>query len=204
MCTPTIPAAASLMFRSDLVIDNRGYPATVVAFSGLAPRNHIFEWATALSGFPANFIGVRDPGDCWYRRGVAFTAASLWVALAAVGARWTAFVGGSAGGFAALMFGRILGADRIIALCPQSACGRVKRALGDDRWPLFCRNTPAGDIAGAYPKAIIHYAANDPLDAMHAARLGADMREWPSGGHDLPRALKDDGRLPEVLAEALR
>ncbi|MGE0722808.1 MAG: hypothetical protein AB7O45_00460 [Alphaproteobacteria bacterium] len=186
-----------------IVIEDRGERATVVAFSGLAPRNHIFEWATALADVPANFIGIRDPDDCWYMRRRDAVATLVWAALGVVGTKRSVFVGGSAGGFAALLFGRMIGADAVVAFCPQSACGAAKRALGDDRWPKFCLATPAADIAGRHPGAVIHYAADDDLDVMHAGRLDAERREWPAGGHNLPRVLKDGGHLSLALNEAL-
>lgn len=186
-----------------IVIEDRGHPATIVAFSGLAPRNHIFEWTTALADLPANFIGIRDPDDRWYMPRRDAIAALVRAALDVVETRWSVFIGGSAGGFAALLYGRLLGADRVVAFCPQSACGPMKRALGDDRWPKFCLDTPAGDIAGDHPAAIIHYAADDALDAMHAARLRADLRVWPTGGHNLPRILRDAGELRPILTEVL-
>jgi hypothetical protein len=177
---------------------------TVIVFSGMAPRNHIFEWTASFSDFPVNLIGVRDPDDKWYQTIFSDTIAHLRTVLAGLETRHLLCLGGSAGGFAALVFGAALGADRIVAFCPQSACGERKRALGDHRWPEMCLSTPAADIAGNYPGAEIHCALDDDLDVMHAARLNAPTLMWPAGGHDLPFALKRDGMLEGILREAIR
>lgn len=183
-----------------IAISHRGYDTTVVAFSGMAPQNHIYEWTTAFEDFPANFIGVQDEHQCWYQRtGLSVVRSLLRQKMAGM----TVFVGGSAGGFAALWFGKMMKADRIIVFCPQSACGKAKRELGDHRWPGKCEQTPARDIAGTYPQAMVHYAENDDLDAMHAARLGAERRKWAHGGHDLPHRLKESGALRGLLMDAM-
>lgn len=182
-----------------IMVDHRGYEPTVVAFSGMAPQNHIFEWMRTFEQFPANFIGVRDPNNSWYQ-GVS---SEILGDLEREASRPMIFVGGSAGGFAALWLGKIMKADRIIAFCPQSACGETKRALGDLRWEEMCGQTPARDIAGVYPQAVIHYAADEPHDVMHALRLDARHCLWSHGGHDLPLQLKMSGELRELLLEAL-
>lgn len=183
-------------------IENRHRPATVVAFSGIAPRNHVYEWTTSFADFPANLIGVRDELSIWYQHDTGDLVEQLRKALANLGTRWLACVGGSAGGFAALLFGRLLKADRILAFCPQSACGERKRALGDLRWRQYCERTPAADISGEYPNADVHYAANDDLDAQHASRIVSNRRyTWSGGGHDLPHTLKKTGKLRDILED---
>ncbi len=181
-----------------IAVDHRGYETTVVAFSGMAPLNHMFEWTKTFEGFPANFVGVRDLDNCWYQYNAFRVLRELFRRVR----RPMIFIGGSAGGFAALWFGKRIGADRIIAFCPQSACGEAKRELGDHRWPGLCYSTPSRDIAGSYPQAVVHYAADEPEDVIHAMRLDARHCVWPSGGHDLPYRLKESGDLRGLLMEA--
>lgn len=184
--------------------DYRGEAVTVVAFSGMMRSNRVYEWTRSFAGLPANFIGVQDPHQCWYQVGRAEIAKALRVAVRKAGGSRLVLIGGSGGGFAALLFGRTLGAGRILALSPQSACGAAKRALGDDRWPEMCQATPACDVAGAYPEAIVHVAADDPLDMMHAKRLKPGrLVIHPRGGHRLPTALKTSGELYGILQEAI-
>lgn len=186
-----------------ITVDVRGYDTTVVAFSGLAPRNHLFEWTRSLAEIPANFVGVRDPHNAWYQIDTAAIAQQVAAAIRIIGGRRTVCIGGSAGGFAAIMFGRMLRAHMTLAFSPQSACGAAKRSLGDMRWDEWCMHTPSCDLAGHWDNAIVHYAADDRWDAIHAGRLMADLREWPTGGHDVARMLKEQGALHTALMEAV-
>ena len=173
-------------------------PVSVVAFSGLAPKNWVFEFVKTVDRLACNVIGVRDPANDWYQTHKHQFAAE--VQKAAQGKRL--FLGASAGGFAALMFGRMLDADAVLAFSPQSACGDAKRALGDERWPEFCAATPSCDIAGEHPRATIHYDRHDALDAMHAGRLECRHVRHETGGHNLPDVLKRAGLLLSIIGAA--
>lgn len=181
-------------------IDRRA-PLTVVAFSGIAPQNHVFEWLTALSHLPVNVVGVQDPHDAWWQVDTRKIQGQIQDALTGLGApRWVA-IGGSAGGFGAILYGRLMGADRIVAFVPQSACGGVKRALGDGRWLPYCLGTPDADLAEWGDGVEVH-VGDDPLDLKHARRLrGAEMHRYPAIGHDLPHVLKREGLLRPMLED---
>lgn len=186
-----------------IAVDRRPHPAVVVAFSGLAARNRLYEWTGSFKDVPASFVGVRDPNDDWYQTAFHAIGERLARTLDAMNPAKVVCVGGSAGGFAALLYGAALGADRIVAFCPQSACGEAKRRLGDARWPKFCEPAPSRDIAGAYPRAVVHYATDDPLDTMHAGRIDAETVAWSHGGHEVPQMLKAAGKLEGVFLEAV-
>ena len=178
---------------------SKNMPVSIVAFSGLAPRNWVFEFIKTVDKLACNFVGVRDPADDWYQSHKHQIADE--VQKAAQGKRL--FLGASAGGFAALMFGRMLDADAVLAFCPQSACGDAKRSLGDHRWPEFCRDAPNCDIAGEHPRATIHYDVNDEMDAMHAGRLECRDVTHETGGHNLPDVLKRAGLLLGIIGESV-
>lgn len=186
-------------------IHNRNSHTTVIAFSGMAPHNHMFEWTKSFADLNVNLIGVQDPHNHWYQDHFYEDAHILYLDLQTLNTKFLLCIGGSAGGFAALLFGDWLGADRIIAFCPQSACGEAKRNLGDNRWPEICLTTPSMNIAGGYPSADIHYAVDDALDVLHARRLVvAKSHAWKEGGHDLPIRLKQAGTLRTIIQDALR
>lgn len=187
-----------------ILIDARGHALTVVAFSGMASKNRIYEWTRSFAGIEANFIGVQDDERRWYQVGTTEIIEDVRGAVARLCGARLMTIGASAGGFAALLFGRPLGADRILALSPQSACGEAKRALGDRRWRGMCGETPSCDLGGSYPEAIVHVASDDPLDMMHARRLSPGrLIVHPSGGHNLPTALKESGELRWILDDAV-
>lgn len=184
--------------------DYRGEAVTVVAFSGMMRSNRVYEWTRSFAGLPANFIGVQDRYQCWYQIGTREIEKALRVAIRKASGSRLVLIGGSGGGFAALLFSRALGADRVLAISPQSACGSAKRALGDDRWIDLCRPTPSCDVAGEYPEAVVHVAADDPLDMLHAQRLRPGrLVVHEHGGHRLPSALKASGALRCILEEAI-
>jgi len=188
----------------NVTVDDRGQTVTVIAFSGMAGVNRIYEWTRSFDGIEANFIGVRDEAKCWYQRGTSEIVRAVRTAVVGVGGSYVITLGASAGGFAALMFAKVLRANRILAFCPQSACGEAKRELGDDRWPDLCLKSPALDLMGAFPTAIVHVAADDPLDMMHAHRLcPGRLIVHSSGGHNFPIALKESGELRWIIGEAI-
>lgn len=183
-----------------ITVINKGAPITVVAFSGCAPRNSVFEWVQTFSLMACNFVGVRDDANDWYQTHREYIGERI-ANMAPTTKRL--FIGASAGGFAALMFGHLLEADGVLAISPQSACGKAKRDLGDYRWPKWCEETPSCDIAGPYPNAVFHYAANDEFDVIHAKRLDCEHVVHPSGGHALPDVLKKAGQIGDIIAEAV-
>lgn len=185
-------------------IHDRGVSRTAVVFSGMLSSVYLYEWENSFADLPINFVGVKDLSNKWYQSERHDLLEDIRTAVTNLRTDFLLCLGGSAGGFAALQFGRFLGADRILAICPQSACGQAKRDLGDLRWLDICEETPSADIGGCYPKAEIHYAADDELDVMHAGRLvGGTMREWPEGRHDLCQWLKRNGLLRGIVEGAI-
>ncbi len=179
-----------------------GYETTVVVFSGIAAQNHIYEWCGSFRDFPCNLIGIKDKHNSWYQVDFDESLDRLKEIIEDLKTKRLACVGGSAGGFGALWFGKLLGAEKIISFCPQSACGEKKRDLGDDRWPEFCKDTPSFDISGDYSQAIVYCAEDEELDVMHVERLRKiDLRKSKSGKHKLPLIMKEEGRLKQALME---
>jgi len=183
-------------------VTDRGKPLTVVAFSGLAPDNHVYEWTKSFADLPVNLIGVKDPHNAWWQIERRQIREEVDKAILKLRAPWIA-IGGSAGGFGAIMFGRQLAARKIIAFVPQTACGATKRALGDWRWANFCLETPENDLAGWGENVEIH-VGEDPHDIIHADRMPeAKIVRYARSGHDLPHDLKNDGRLKPLLESFL-
>lgn len=182
--------------------EDRKAKTTLIAFSGLAKKNNLFEWLKSSLGWEVNFVGIRDNTNSWYQN----DKEELFIHLQGIifGLENYLFLGGSAGGFAALYYGRQLDA-KTLAFCPQSACGEAKNQLGDDRWNLDFPNVPSFDLGlCSFPNATIHYSEDDPLDALHAERLDAKEKiSWKYTDHDLPRYLKKKNLLPIILRGSL-
>ena len=201
----------------------------LVCFGGIAGGllGPPFEFLRLTEHLNVSRVFVRDLEQCWYQRGlkglgtnVLDTAGGLSKLVSNCSPTRTVFVGTSSGGFAAAMFGSLLGADEVIAISPQTTIRRIHRLrLGDRRWKLQIRKARASCIDPVhldlvamrnegpyYPPLSIHYGRADRLDAAHAARLnGLESVNLVAhdGGHGVARVLRDSQELTAILLGAL-
>lgn len=215
-------------FLADLGDDDR---PVLVAFGGLNKRLGLgmppFEFFGLLQDFDCGKIYIRDLDQVFYQRGVrglgdSIPAAADELKKVLAGRGTVAFVGNSSGGFAALMFGALVGADRVVAFSPQTFVSRKLRFVyRDDRWPEeigAMRKLP--NLKGRYldVKRIlahdngqtsyeVHYPMWNKLDARHALRLSSQRRlvlhPNRSKRHGVIRDLRDDGRLKTLITGLL-
>ncbi|MEL6642296.1 MAG: hypothetical protein AAFQ79_00060 [Pseudomonadota bacterium] len=170
---------------------------------------------------------VRDKEKAWYQFGAPPTAQSISELgmqlkhhIAESGASKVVFLGGSMGGFAAILFSSLLGIGSAIAFSPQTFLDPVNRLRhGDHRWtkdvarlwwkslgrercwdllPVLRRQRPPVGIT-------VYYAAHHRLDRAHAMRLGAipnvNLVGIESRDHNIVRAVRETGRLRGVLEQ---
>jgi hypothetical protein len=203
----------------------------LIVFAGLGPTHGMprFEFLRTAASLPVQRLYVCDHERAWYHRGVRglgtsirSTADALHALIAESGARRVVTTGNSAGGYAALLFGHLLGVDAVVAFAPRTSVGWGRRVLHRDtrRWreqvTLSRRGGPErefGDLrrvlAGGtrFGDAVVHYAAGCRLDAVHARRLSGvpNVVMYPHAhrGHGLAQALRADGRLARLLAAAV-
>lgn len=145
-----------------------------------------------------------DLESAWYQRGLSGlthdipSTASL-LAQYLEGYQYIAMVGISAGGYAAILFGSLLGADKVVAFQPQTiiSCRKYGRRYNNLRrhvndkthYLLF------GDSSVADP--------SDPHHISHCYNIAApnvEIREMQ--GINL-RELRDSGELDRILIEAI-
>ena len=223
------------MSDEDLIRDlERPSPVVAVVFGGLAMRMEgipPFEFFRILgAAAPTKRLFVRDRNRCWYQRGVAGVAEdiegvaeALRLLIAESGASRVVTLGASAGGYAALLFGRLLGAGEVHAFAPQTFISpELRSRFGDSRWPAEMAALsesgayrPAfGDLRRVFEQApprggrfVLHYCPEDELDTIHARHLaseaGVELREHAEGGHYIARSLRQSGDLLPLLSEAL-
>jgi pimeloyl-ACP methyl ester carboxylesterase len=194
---------------------------------GVAPP--AFEFLAASARLQVRRLFLRDPGGVWYHRGIPglgdridIAAASLSAIRDEQGIERLIAIGYSAGGYAALLFGALLGADRVIALEPQTCLEREWLSeIGDDRWDAALDRLDEG--GGADPGYLdlrsvlaparapatsfeVHYNALFPADEHHALRLtglpGVELRKRAPDGRNIVRSLRAGGELEEMFAEA--
>jgi hypothetical protein len=189
-----------------------------------------FEFVALTETMPVKRMFVRDPRQSWYHRGMpqhgatlASVAESLGDLVEGAGAKRLVVAGNSAGGYAALLFGTLLGADLVLAFAPQTTIDpKILGEMGDHRWdemlaPLIKHGALEPhwtDLRAALPGARladtrykIFFDEHTTHDRLHAERLsgleGARLYRFGRGGHVLVRHLRDVGALDRLLRAAL-
>lgn len=132
------PGLARLL---NLKVVNRQARRTIICFTSRSDRPNALKYQLThiLPRYDSNLIYIRDPHDAWYLKGLAYltqgvadTAAFLRAELAELhpsGQFELYTTGCSAGGFAALLYGNLLGARRMAAFSPQTFLPRPGYAV---------------------------------------------------------------------------
>jgi pimeloyl-ACP methyl ester carboxylesterase len=216
--------------QSDLGNDSR---TLLVAFGGLRGRIDVprFEFSTITGDFPVKRLFVRDLDQAWYHRGAPRTGAKTLEELAQALERMIAAqdvdrivtIGNSSGGYAALAFGALLGADCALSFAPQTVIDPdALRAMGDKRWlDKLTALESAGaldhdwlDLRTALPSSRrrptryqIYFDTSHRVDRLHAENLrevdGVRLYPFGHGGHYLVNRMRASGALERVLRDAL-
>ncbi|MGE4303763.1 MAG: alpha/beta hydrolase [Novosphingobium sp.] len=204
-----------------------GSKITFVIFGGISEGIGIppFEFRRMMADIPANRIYVRDFAQAWYHAGIDDSAPSLDGAVAtiksmldSIDTQHTIFVGNSMGGFAALLLGNKLRADKVIAFAPQTYVSPFKRLKTRDfRWMrqitrMYVANglsKPTYDLrkylsASSYkPSSDIYYGEASRLDKLHAQNVtdveNVKLHAFSGEGHGLVKELRASGRLEQIL-----
>lgn len=225
---------ASDLTDDDLSPIRRDYSADsdvmIIVFSGLKQRPGGvpgFSFQQVLGGVPARKLYVRDLRRAWYLRGlpglsanVKETAAFFAREVQEQRIRRVVLTGYSLGGFAALLFGNLLGADEVHAFSPQTFISLSRRIwYRDHRWQRYvlklhcsaaclevCDLRPLLARPSRQTRKFVYYAKDSRLDKLHALRLaglpGVEFRAFDEGSHRLVTALRDSGDLRRILEGA--
>jgi pimeloyl-ACP methyl ester carboxylesterase len=204
----------------------------LLTFGGLGSfgREPSFEFGSVTREIPVKRLFVRDPHQSWYHRGTPQQGTSLESVAESLGTLLSqhdierlVVVGNSAGGYAALVFGTLLGADTVLSFAPQTVLDcDILAEMGDHRWDWRLRPLTAKaalearwcDLRVALPLARhtdtrykVYFDETIPGDRLHAERLrgleGVQLYRFGRGGHNLVRDLRDCGALERVLRDAL-
>lgn len=189
----------------------------VVAFTGVSHGlgGVDFDFYQTLGAGDAAALFVRDRGQRWYQyeeNQLLAVDSHIREAAAKVGAERLLLMGNSMGGFGALLFGKRLAANAILAFAPQTCITpALTAAMGDYRWgeyQAFIPSYPVGDLNSLQnpdSRVTVCASSDDPLDIAHADRLS-----WPhskerraAGGHAIAKTLRDAGELEAVVRAAL-
>jgi pimeloyl-ACP methyl ester carboxylesterase len=205
----------------------------LVAFGGLnqRPGLPVFEFLRVTDEIPVNRIYLRDEHLSWYHAGVAGMSTSidgtvdpLRALMAEHGSERCVMVGNSAGGYAAILFGVLCGADEVVSFVPQTFLDRRQRIRNRDRrfgdWIPPLRAAPYwtpryADLANlpftGAPVIRIHHARGYRLDRAHARHLdgrpGVELVPYDQArrrAHGIVRRLRSEGTLLRLLTHALQ
>ena len=189
-----------------------------------------FEFFKATGSIPCKRLFVRDVNQAWYQMGLpgygtSFTSVSdtLRELVAGHNVERLVLAGASAGGYAAMAFGTLLGADLVLCFAPQSTVDLDElHAIGDHRYDeRLGEVTAAGvidpdwiDLRGALPahrvantRYHVYFADRVRPDRLHAERLigveGMRLYRFGRGNHNIARMMRETGALDKVLQRAL-
>ena len=205
----------------------------LLAFGGLQGRIGMppFEFLRLTGEFPVKRLFVRDVRQAWYHRGtpehgdtIEEVAESLGELISSHGVERLVTAGNSAGGYAALLFGALLGAHTALCFAPQTTLDLASlEELGDHRWDeTLVPLVEAGeieerwaDLAVAIPRSRrgetrynVYFDDSLRVDRLHAERLlgldGLRLYRFGHGRHHLVRALREVGALERILRTALQ
>jgi pimeloyl-ACP methyl ester carboxylesterase len=221
-------------FRRGLSVDmSSDSPTLLVAFGGLAqqPGMPPFEFFAAAGEIPVKRLFVRDPRQAWYHCGIVghgrtlpAVAESLRELIARYEVERLVLAGSSMGGYAALAFGALLGADTVLCFSPQTVLDlAVLAEMNDHHWDKRLGELAAAgrldpgwiDLRASLPRARqgdtrfeIYFDDTHPADRQHAQRLlgieGVRLYPFGHGAHHLARDLRDSGALQLILRRALQ
>lgn len=194
----------------------------IIAFGGIAGQFHqpLFEFKKFLqANLDCHFIYLRDMKQSWYHQGVLGlgdtipqVAQRLQEIIGTINHSKVLTIGGSMGGYAALLFGHLVGADRMLAFSPQTfICKELMDRHGDHRLdePLH-RMWSSCDLL--YPdlkevpldptRAHIIYGTWDIKDVIHSERMSVRTTAVP-GDHGVVKQMRNDGRLIKLIKKEL-
>jgi hypothetical protein len=201
--------------------------ALLITFGGIQNRLPfpVFEFFRSLDKYRMNKIFVRDFKQCWYTQGLLNISANidetknyLQSKIEEIKPDKIVFIGNSAGGFTALLFGLLLEVDEVHAFGPQTFIDARNRLLNFDfRWRKEISNVLKDDRSKKYldlkdvfasstqtkTKFLIYYDSQFRLDRIHAARMkfkNVRLVDYKGGGHSLIKTLRDNGELDKIIS----
>lgn len=200
----------------------------LVAFGGLYMRVGVadYEFYVVTQDLPAGLIFLRDRSRRIYHNGLpelgrTFPEMAEGLRRLIGDRRWVA-VGNSGGGYAALLFGALAGADEVHAFAPVTFLdSKKRRRYKDDRFALDIDRINADpDVQHEYldvkpwmkrpvrpTRFHVYYAEAYDKDRLHAQRLKRIRRTTlhPSSGtgHGVIRQFVISGELKRILRNAV-
>ena len=192
-----------------------------------------FDFVRATNPLRVQKLFLRDPNMMWYQKGtpgvghtVPAVAEYLRGVIARAGVTRVVMIGNSGGGFSALLFGALVGADEIHAFNPptkllaesDTSCPEQLNQLAAEQGlasPYLDLCRVLGEHLQPKTKVYIHYSRGDGRDKRHARYLAefpnVQLIQYPFVSHHVARFFAERAMLTPLLqaavdgdAEALR
>jgi len=195
----------------------------VFFFSAMGLNNVPFHFMDISQGATYNKVFLRDDFNIWYHKGLIGHTANLndttdflGELIRQRGFKRVTFVGMSAGGFAAILFGARVGVDVVHAFSPRTFLDLGKTIRYHDFRRAGCQlrvhSLRVHKILDLKPllhesdgptKYFIHYCSGSRVDRVHALNLGQNQKvnlySYPCSSHRVGKYLKDQKSLSQIL-----
>lgn len=212
--------------------------AAIIAFGSLhiGQKTIPFEWTNVLESLPAKRIFARDLHQLWYQKGLPGIADSpdgvsdyLHQLIMHHDVEKVVTIGGSMGGYAAMLFGYLLAANEVHAFSGQTYLptrkGRMLfKAFLQRKWSVLWKNwelVSSRDVNRKYfdlrPLLMIedratqyhmYFADNNSKDIAHASHVGdlanVLLHMRPDEGHHVAKAMRKTGELEAILRKSIQ
>ena len=214
--------------KSISIINSENSDEIVVAFGGVNQQMGmpVFEFFNILKKKTYTKVFIRDKKQSWYHLGlegtkdINETAVKINEMLIKLGSdnKRVIFIGNSAGGYAAIVFGVLLKVNKIIAFSPQTFLGRFKRFFYKDRrWKNQISKLHNVNRNSKYYLDLVkfikyhsfeeidihvYFGVNSKIDKKHFINIMSlpfTFHLYPYGEHSLIKELKKRKILQQIL-----
>ena len=203
----------------------------IIAFGGMKGNLGIpvFEFFKILSPLDTKKMFIRDLDQNLYFGGLPGITDSidgigdhLKYKFEELGIKRVVVLGNSAGANAAVLFGILLNAEKVVAFSPKTFITPLKRILFWDHqwWENHIRVYFTKGVKSEYwdlkkllsksdikTKFQLHYSLHNRIDSMHCERMSkcpnVTIKGYEYKGHDLVRHLKETGELQKIITHIL-
>ena len=205
-----------------LVVEAGLDPSVLIAvFSGLRGRwgSRRFDFVRTTQSLRYSRILCRDPYSAWYHNGIGEEAPGIRQLAEVLRERIEElaptvkiFIGNSAGGYAAMLFGHMLEADMVHAFSPQTClkASYVKRYRNlDQQWKADAYAEDLFDLKAVLKRHngrttyFVHMCENNDNDRgaadWVAARKGVRICSYPCTSHGVARHMAKEKLLYKML-----
>ncbi len=208
---------------------NNNSNTLLITFAGISGAIGLypFEFFKITKSFNVDKIFIRDLDQSWYHKGLkdistSIEGTAIFLKKIIEKQKYSKVVclGNSMGGYAAIVIGKLIGADRVLSFAPQTFLDNENRdKFSDNRWQeqitllpqnidkkyldlnLFLKNKTT------QTKIELYFSLDERIDIAHVQYIqdnpSVSMYPFLEGGHQLVQKLRKSGDLYRILRNHL-